>query len=210
MNTNGSTIKGVLFDLGGVLVRLTGLSDLAQMMSSADDLEFLQARWKSSSVVEAYETGRIAINHFATLMIEEFGLQVTNEAFIDSFRAWPSQLFPETIGLLQSLPSGLFVAALSNTNPLHWETMSGLGLEQYFQLTFLSFRMGVMKPHSSAFEQAIDGMKLRPCEILFFDDSVENVTAALQLGIDAHHVTSARNACSIIRQYGFPSECTSG
>ena len=105
-------IKGVLFDIGGVLVELDGGPSLAAMLGVAPDHESLHGLWIASPSVAAHETGRIAEDEFAAGLVAELGLPISAEAFLQEFCDWPKGLLPGALELLEEMPAGCRVAAL--------------------------------------------------------------------------------------------------
>jgi len=181
-----SPIKGVLLDIGGVLVELDGMPSLSALLNSVESHEALHERWMASRAVIAHETGKISAREFAEQLVVELHLPIRTTEFLEAFRAWPRGLRNGALGLLDRIRPDYVVAALSNTSAAHWERIEALGLAHRFQRTYLSFRTGHLKPTPDAFHVALADLDLHPSEVLFFDDSEANVRAAQELGIDAH------------------------
>ena len=100
-------IQVVLFDLGGVLIELTGVPIMLTWAKDAGTPERLWAQWLASPAVRAFETGRISPADFAAQLIEEMALPVQPEAFIEAFAAWPKGLFPGAMDLIERIPAAL-------------------------------------------------------------------------------------------------------
>ncbi|MEM7018661.1 MAG: HAD-IA family hydrolase [Pseudomonadota bacterium] len=199
MSHNLST---VLFDIGGVLIQLDGMPALYSMMPDVTSDQDVHDRWTSSPAVIAYETGKIPAQEFAAQAIKDMDLQTTPEQFMKEFITWPNRTFPGTFELLDALPDSLLVAALSNTNALHWEQITAVGLGGKFEQTYLSHEIGHLKPSEEAFRIALSGIGRAPGEVLFLDDNAANIDTACKLGIQAHQVRSAYEAGIILKQYG--------
>ncbi|MEG0320028.1 MAG: HAD-IA family hydrolase, partial [Niameybacter sp.] len=58
-------------------------------------------------------------------------------------------------------------------------------LRKYFAVCIISSQLGVVKPHPSMYETALEALGIKPEEALFIDDSIGNCEGAIQLGIDA-------------------------
>jgi putative hydrolase of the HAD superfamily len=107
--------------------------------------------------------------------------------FLNRFNAWPQTLFPDTLATLEAIPSGIRRVLLSNKNAAHWERQEISGaLVGIFDLEFLSFRPGMLKPDRETFDQVREGSGCEPGDILFFDDNPANVSTARSLGMKAH------------------------
>jgi putative hydrolase of the HAD superfamily len=188
-------IQVVLFDLGGVLIELTGVPTMLTWAKDAGTTERLWAQWLTSSAVRAFETGRIDPSDFAQQLIEEMALPVQPEAFIEAFTFWPKGLFPGAIALIDRIPSHYTRAALSNSNALHWpRILHDMGLDRVFEHMFASHLIGKLKPDPDVFEHVMEQLDCEPSAVLFMDDNRLNVEAAQAFGMQAVEVAGLQAA----------------
>ena len=103
---------------------------LLRRLSSGNSLtdDDVHSLWASSPSVIAYETGKLSAQAFAEDVESDLGLAVSPEDFITNFSGWANSLYPGTMELFEALPNSLLVAALSNTNEIHWTDIAVLGL----------------------------------------------------------------------------------
>lgn len=195
-------IKGVLFDIGGVLVALDGAPRLAQLMGVDLARERLHDVWLQSPAVVAHETGAMSAGEFAARVVVELGLSIDAASFLRELEAWPTALQPGALALLDALPGTLMKAALSNSCALHWERMSTWGLRERFAHVVLSHEIGYLKPQPQAYLAALAAMDLAASQVLFLDDSRSNVSAARAVGLHAELAGNALDAGAIVRAYG--------
>jgi glucose-1-phosphatase len=195
-------IKGILFDIGGVLVALDGMPSLAKLLGLETRHDDLHAKWMASPSVVAYETGKIGTAEFAAGVVADLGLPVTADAFLQDFCSWPEGLLAGALELLDEIPGSYRVAALSNTSAAHWDSITAMGLTNRFEQTYLSHQIGYLKPAAEAFLVALQGMGLSPSEVLFLDDGLRNVDAARALGMDAHLAEGPEEARGVLVQHG--------
>ena len=183
-------IKVILFDLGGVLVELTGVPVMLQWTNHRYDTEGLWKAWLNSPAVRSFEKGQSTAEQFADDLIREMDLPVGKTQFIDRFRQWPRGLFPGVASLLERLNPTYTLACLSNSNVLHWPiVMKDMGLEKMLHYHFASHLMQKLKPDRESFEYVLQGLGCDASSVLFLDDNDINVTAAKKIGMIAHRAT---------------------
>lgn len=97
--------------------------------------------------------------------------------------------------MLARLKENHRLVLLSNTNPIHWRksvddyfTAAGKTVDWYFERTFLSYEMHMLKPDGEIFRRVLDETSFNPSETLFIDDSMKNCLAAEKEGINTLNV----------------------
>ena len=158
--------------------------------------------WMASAAVVAHETGKIGPAEFAVGVVADLKLSVTPERFLAEFVGWLKGPLPGAAELLNEIPRGCRVAALSNMSSVHWDAIVATGLTRRFEQLFVSHEIGCLKPASEAFAVALDGMQLRPSEVLFLDDGLRNVEAARALGMEAYLVRGPDEARVALTAHG--------
>jgi putative hydrolase of the HAD superfamily len=182
-------IRVVLFDVGGVLVELTGVPTMLRWLGDGITREELWRLWLVSPSVRAYETGRISTEVFAAELISEMGLPIDSGQLIEEFSLWPRNLYPGTLDVLSRIPRRFVRATLSNSNALHWpRIIQDFGLAELFDHHFASHLTGRIKPDEEAFTQVTVSLQCRPNEVLFLDDNLMNVETAARVGMNSARV----------------------
>jgi len=200
-------IDVVLFDVGGVLVELSGMETMLGWLGPTVKVDELWVRWLRSKSVREFETGLIDDRDFAVAVTREFGLKVEPRQFIESFAGWPLGLFPGTMEMLARIPARYRRALLSNSNALHWPRVSkDMGLGAAFEHHFVSHLTGKIKPDADAFEDVLDSLRVAPAQVLFLDDNLLNVEAAATLGMHAARVQGPREAHRVLAEFGIIDE----
>src|SRR5690349_14418119 len=87
-------IRVILFDVGGVLVELGGISTMLAWVGERMTAEELWEFWLASPVVREFETGGCAPEFFADELIRGMALPVCREDFLAHFAVWPRALLP--------------------------------------------------------------------------------------------------------------------
>ena len=179
----------LLFDVGGVLVELSGVETMLGWLGGKVATDELWRMWLQSKSVRDFETGRIEPDEFAVGVTTEFCLPVEPQQFLASFSGWPTGLYPGTLEMLARIPSSYQRALLSNSNALHWtRVVSDLQLGPAFEHHFVSHLTGRIKPDADAFEHVVDSLNCTPDQVLFLDDNTLNVDAAKRFGMQAVRV----------------------
>ncbi len=109
-------IQVVVFDLGGVIVDLSGLDHFLSRHDLVPE-EFMPA-WLDLGAGHDFESGRTSPAEFAEAFLAEFDLRLSSEQFLSEFADWPSGLLPGARKLVDDLD--VVTATLSNTNSIHW------------------------------------------------------------------------------------------
>ena len=124
------------------------------------------------------------------------GLNLTGEQALELVTEWPYYRFikavPEAREVLSKLrEKGYKIGVLSNTLPNVAATLSAIEIHDLVDVAIASCTLGTHKPDLECFVQAAQLLEHAPHEILFVDDKLENVQAALELGMHAllinHH-----------------------
>ncbi|SHE80364.1 putative hydrolase of the HAD superfamily [Microbulbifer donghaiensis] len=198
-------IELIIFDLGGVLVELQPHPfPLAWL---PDGQTFDSAGWFNSKTALQFECGKISPDDFARGLQQELDLDVSTAEIIDQFTRWPIGLYEGAHDLLLQLMRSHRLAALTNTNALHWPRLiDEFHLPQYFSKIFSSHQMALAKPDPRAFHHVLEAMAVAPERVLFFDDNPTNVASATQLGIRAHRACSLKQVIAQLQESALLTE----
>ncbi len=193
----------ILFDLGGVFVKLTGVPRMIEWTKGLVSVDELWKRWMTSPGVKDFETGKSSPEEFSVAMINEFGLIVEPNQFLTEFIGWSNTLYPGTKKLLNKLSASYTLASLSNTNNLHWDYFcEDLEFIDYFDYNFPSHVTGFVKPDKKAYLNVVETINCPPEKILFFDDTHLNIESARGLGIEAFQVAGVSQVASKLNELG--------
>jgi glucose-1-phosphatase len=196
-------LQVVLFDVGGVLVELGGVPDMLTWLEHRMDAEQLWQRWLHSPAVRAFERGHSDAQCFASGVLQEFQLALDGAVFLESFRRWPTRLFPGTLELLARIPPRYVRALLSNSNELHWSRIiEEMGLGAVVAHQFASHLTGRIKPDQDAFTHVLATLGCPAGSVLFLDDNRVNVVAAESLGMHGRVVQGPQQLLTALQEFG--------
>jgi glucose-1-phosphatase len=194
------TIKAVIFDLGGVLVRTedpTPRRDVAARLGLSYE-ELYHQIFDTESAIQAtlgkvttdrhWENVRTALN----LSREDF--QKTIETVKNDFFGG-DYLDEGLVGYIRSLKPRYKTALLSNA----WDNLRVL-LEEVWQIAdafdeiVISSEVGIAKPVPEIFRMAVDRLGVSPSEAVFVDDFPQNISAAEVEGLHTIHFQDREQA----------------
>lgn len=189
-------IKNIVFDFGGVLVGLDkyGSIDAFNKIGAENIVSYID-ECRQEDLFHELEIGRISVGEFCNEVRRLCpGCTASDEAICDAWNALLIGIPKRRLEKLISLKSKYRLMLLSNTNPIHWHKAvrdffpyEGYEVDDYFEKTFLSYRMHLVKPDEQIFRQMLVEGAMIPNETLFIDDSPKNCAAASELGITTIH-----------------------
>jgi glucose-1-phosphatase len=180
----------LLFDFGGVLVEFAGPKELGQHLRWSSTPEVILKRWTECPHTDEFERGKLTPAAWAERFIKDWDVDLTPDEFLAKFKTWSRQVLPGAKELLEELRTRYRLAALSNSNELHWERNTHeLRIIELFEFAISSHQVGLCKPHPDIYQVAIDRAQVSsPEAMVFFDDLATNVEAAKSAGMRAYQV----------------------
>jgi glucose-1-phosphatase len=201
MRSQRNEIRVILFDVGGVLVELSGLAKLLSWLGHRVTAEQARTLWLTSPTVRLFETGKMQPSTFAQQMITELSLRVDSEEFLTELYIRSQRIMPGAVELVRRIPRIFVRATLCNTNALQWpRLMEQDDLVAAFDHHFASHLTGKIKPDEEAFQHVLATLGCEGPETLFLDDSQLNVAAAKRVGVTAYQVQGPVEAEQALRE----------
>lgn len=187
------SIDALLFDIGGVVVRIDFNRAFARWAEHARcDPALLRKKFSHDLPYQRHERGEIdAASYFVNLR-GALGIDLDDARLAEGWNAIFIEEMPGIADLLTRLAPRIPLYAFANTNHTHWTHF----LKQFapalacFRTVFTSCDMGLRKPEAAAFAHIVKEIGVPASRILFFDDTLENVEGARACGLQAVHVTS--------------------
>ena len=204
----------VCFDLGGVLVRIC--RSLAQACERTG-LPVRDRPWLESeaavnarrTVMVAYQAGCLSTNEYFNGLCGALAERYSLDELMMLHDAWLIEEYQGALELVRQVAglAGVTAACLSNTNERHWRALAAEdGRGPYpsvmaLERRFASHLLGLNKPEPAIFSAFERAMSVRGPEILFFDDSSENVAAARDAGWRAELIDPNGDTVAQMRQH---------
>src|SRR5688572_689039 len=193
----------LLFDLGCVIVDVASRTEIHAWMTTPVDLSQWTERWTAEDVFEAFEMGLLTEEEFGEQFVAGLPLNTPSDVFLAAFESWNKGLLPGSVELLAELRDNYRLAALSNTNALHWKRLEGdFGIPSLFERVFTSYELGLRKPDPAIYIHTLSVLDVKPDAVLFFDDNALNIEAARDLGMQAHRVDRPEGVRACLSELG--------
>jgi glucose-1-phosphatase len=146
-------------------------------------------RWSRCPHSQAFGLGKLSADDYAARFLRDWGIDLEPSRFVQEYRSWSRCLLPGARELLAVLRPRYRLAALSNSNALHWDRNSTeIGVTELFEVAISSHQVGLCRPDPAIYRLALDRLQVSPDAVVFFDDLRPNVVAASELGIRAFQV----------------------
>jgi 2-haloacid dehalogenase len=194
-------IANVVFDVGGVLVRLRYQPFIDYLVAAGIDMTDLPT-WLQRVDLSAHERGEVTgeelLGRVAAMATMPLDLQELRERWLDMFdRA------EDMLDLASGLMDDYRVYLLSNVGELHWRYLDAqYGLEGLTHGVIASFRVGATKPSPDIYREAERRFGLEPAATVFVDDLAPNVAGAVACGWRAIHHRSAADTRRLLHALG--------
>ncbi|MDO4695256.1 HAD family phosphatase [Porphyromonas sp.] len=184
-------IKNLLFDLGGVFIRLTREKSVRHFEAlGIHDAEDMLDPYCQSGLFLDLELGKYDAVTFAEKLSEVYQLDISEGDVSRALLDFVRDVHPYKFDFIANeLPSDIRLFLISNTNDYvyRWANTSdflpnGRKLNSYFEKVYASCRLGMCKPDIQLFQYIIADAGIDPTETLFIDDGPNNVNIAKSMG----------------------------
>jgi FMN phosphatase YigB (HAD superfamily) len=149
-----------------------------------------EAKAQRRAAIDAYQRGRCSTADYCVRLAQALGGLYDEREVARVHDAWLLEQYPGVEQLVEELGSDprLVTACLSNTNASHWRRLrSDDQTAEYpacnrLQECFVSHELGLLKPEAEIYHRVREQLDVAAEQILFFDDSRNNVEAARRAG----------------------------
>ena len=183
-------ISVIIFDLGNVIVDLSHYEIAFTLAEKSTQARFknphkllLDVFNSKVPFTQAFDEGKQSTEEFFEEARNRYALNIS----LDEFSLRWNTGFKENkqvTHLMEQLLSNYRLFLMSNTNPLHYAYLkNSIPILSKMEQTILSYEVGYVKPSPHIFEFALKKSNVPPEQILFIDNSMENIQGAEKLGI---------------------------
>lgn len=194
-------IKDIVFDFGGVLTTIDTDEALRRFKEiGVEEPEKFINSYCQNGPFYALENGDITAEEFCRELENICNRTVSHEEAKHAWCGFIVDVHEDYLDYLQQLRPRYRLSVLSNTNPFiqGWArstefTSCGKSLDDFFDMLFLSYRMGASKPGEEIYRKMLLEGNMKPEETLFIDDSTKNLESARKLGINTLKVENGED-----------------
>ncbi|NKC01189.1 MAG: HAD-IA family hydrolase [Pseudomonadales bacterium] len=194
-------MKFILLDLGNVVIGVDFRRVFTSWAKSAQVSEQrFYDRWALDPAYEQHEVGAITFAEYTDHLGKKFEIELSIEDWQKGWNDLWTSPFHGVIELLPALSAQHRLFAFTNTNDTHancWRGLFGQELSPFEEI-YVSSEIGVRKPSPDAYLDVCERMGTTPQNVMFIDDTMENIDGALEAGIDAHHVKTETDVVNLL------------
>ncbi len=196
-------IKLVLFDLGGVIIKVPD-DENYKRLGKISGTSPAYAERVVKEEAEPFESGKITLKEFEKRVAGILGIKPSEVRWLQFFKktAKPDNAMVE---LVTELKRNYTVAYLSNADRWRYEHVRNhviRGFADLFDYKFVSFKLGCVKPYSPIYKKVLSKLKLKPSEVIFIDNIAKNVSGARAVGINSIIFTGIKKLESDLARLG--------
>jgi FMN phosphatase YigB (HAD superfamily) len=188
----------IIFDLGEVIIDLDSKRVINQFQKHSDKSaeDIIRLISKSQDLID-YEVGKMTDVEFCQVVNELLSIELSQASFEAIWNSFLGIIKLDKLHLMLALKEKFNVLILSNTNAIHQrafdrrvgEHIPSKTMADMVHTAYYSHELGLRKPDPHIYQKVIDLQNLNPAKTIFFDDRLENITAAQDSGIQAIQVT---------------------
>jgi len=190
-----STIKNIIFDLGGVLydIRYENIADTFRLYG-VQDFERVYAQAAQAKEIDLFEEGKIPPEQFRNFIRTLTPHPLSNQQIDHAWNAILIDLPEIRVKLLEKLRKKYRTFLFSNTNEINCIEFErfvtekfGVNIfETHFEKAYYSHTLGIKKPKPEGFQKICQEQNLVPAETLFIDDTERHILGAQKAGLQTY------------------------
>ena len=189
MRASSAEAQVLLLDLGGVVLGIDFHRVFTFWAEAAGvDKAVFYDHWQLDDAYEAHETGDLDFADYTTHLSKTLRVSMSDAAWREGWNALWTAPYGDVAALLPALKERFRLRAYSNTNAVHAESFLQRypDIFQHFEQLYLSHEVGCRKPAPESFLKVCKLMQCSPSQVIFLDDTKENIAGAAAAGLTAY------------------------
>ena len=177
-----------VFDMGCVILKPSYLDKMYEEANTDCEYKVFKDLFYNSEYSQKVYDGTINDDEFFKIIKEKTNSKKNIEELKMLYLKYKGDVYSSTMNIIKKLKEdGNTICLLSNLKELDYNYLSNVIDMNLFDKTYLSYLMKMSKPNKKIFQKVINDLGTN--RFYFFDDSIKNIEAAKNLGINAYNVT---------------------
>ena len=201
-------MKALLLDMGGVVIEINPRAVFEHWAEAANvGIAELDSRWLLDEAYKAHEVGAIDFSAYIRTLSQRLNIELSESAWLAGWNALFVGPYAGVASALSAAAAHLPTFCYTNTNPAHqaeWSRRYQSVLSP-FEKIYVSSEIGRRKPDPESFQWVAEDMGFEPSDIMFLDDSRENIRGAERAGMQTLEVTGPDVAETLLRRLARPN-----
>jgi epoxide hydrolase-like predicted phosphatase len=196
------TIKNIVFDVGGVIIKGDLYHYLNKHFKSREDFDVFMKTVNHRQMSHIWDIGERPFSDVVKERIQQFPqykdvLQDYDDNWIDVIIGE----IKETVEIIKTLKkNGYKLYILSNFAKVKFDILiAKYSFSKYFDGIIISSEVKAVKPNADIYEILFSKFNLNPQECVFLDDLIENVEGAKKRGMQATQFTTPQEAAKFLK-----------
>ncbi|MDE2814486.1 MAG: HAD family phosphatase [Gemmatimonadota bacterium] len=186
-------VEALLFDLGGVVIEID-FDRVLWRWETISALSFaeLKSTFHFDTAYQRHERGEIDGADYFAYLRNLLKLDGSDDEIVAGWNAVFVTEIPTVLAAISKARKQFPCYAFTNTNPTHlaaWQA-DYPAIFRSFDKIFISFDLGLRKPERLAFDAIVADIGVAHANILFFDDTRENIAGAEAAGLQTVYIQS--------------------
>ena len=196
------TIKAVIWDLGGVIIRTDDYAPREELAAKFGiDRAELEQTIFAEGISDRAQRGEITTQELWAYVGRKYDLSPDAlQAFMDQFWAG-DRVDHDLVDEIRALRGEYITGLLSNAwDDLRTFIFNEWKIDDAFDSITISAEEGVAKPDARIYEIALERAGVAPQEAVFLDDMAVNIEAARRLGMQGIHFQDIEQAKATLEE----------
>ena len=202
-------MKALIFDMGGVLVDLDldACRNAFKEDLGFDEIDEVLDPCHQKGIIGDMEAGLVTGDEFREYVLSHSRPGAKPEDVDKAFNKILTGIAPYKIDMLRRLSKDHDIYMLSNNNPIATKCAeemfekSGFSMKTDFRKCYISYQMKMLKPSADFFRAVVSDIGIPAEEMLFVDDSLANVDAAVASGLPAVWYRPGDDLAALLERY---------
>ena len=195
-------LLAIYFDLSGVLLDFRGPEYIQRLSRRSISRSKFDEFWSKNIGAINFTKGLCSEVEFAEEAIKFFNLSVSEKELIENYRSWYNGPYPGSLELLNNLKNRIKIGCLSNTNFIDVPIFrKELKIGDIFDVCVFSCEYKMIKPQKDIYVKAVEVINVPAENILFLDDSLDNINSAIEVGMKAELCNGIGEVKRILTRY---------